>query len=103
MDLEDKNKITKHLTFLKEHISESSLFKCVDHLIEGGVFSMDQGQIIRAKITTEEKCQFFIADLLKSPPEAYALFLGALDKTGNAHIKDILEGNTTGDIFRLSQ
>ena len=98
MDLEDKGKITKNLRFIKENMSESSLLKCVDCLIEKCIFSMEQGQTIRMKTTLEEKCQFFINDLLKSPPSAYGVFLNALKESGNGHIIDVLEGNVAGNI-----
>ena len=98
MDYEDKEKITRNLIFLKENIPEASLLKCIDYMIQEGVFSMEYATTIRTKTTTDEKCQTFIQDLIKSPPSSYGLFLESLRRAGCGHVRDILEGNSPGNL-----
>ena len=92
----DKEKITRNLIFLKRNLTLTCIYGTVDILVQNGIFDMNQSESIRlAGLTTEERCQKLIDQLLRSPASAYRLFLDSL-KLSNPHIIEKLERTVGG-------
>lgn len=95
METIDKLKLKKNWGWLTERIS--CVLAICDKLIEDHEMTIDESDRIKAEQTENDKNRLFLRILITKGHNAYAGFLEVLNRTGQKHVADRLNGTSVSD------